>query len=72
MSASEHGRPLGDLLGGLVSDISGLFRKEIELAKAEAGEKVDEAQPGEGSDEGDDGGEEVAGEGVGGHIRAVT
>lgn len=33
--------PLGDLLGGLASDISGLFRKEIELAKAEAGEKFD-------------------------------
>jgi hypothetical protein len=43
MSYSEHsGRPITDLLGGLVSDISGLFRKEIELAKAEAGEKVDE------------------------------
>jgi hypothetical protein len=42
MSASEHGRPLSDLLGGLVSDISGLFRKEIQLAKAEAGEKIDE------------------------------
>ncbi|HEY9010343.1 MAG TPA: phage holin family protein [Devosia sp.] len=43
MSYSEHsGRPITDLLGSLVSDISGLFRKEIELAKAEAGEKVDE------------------------------
>jgi hypothetical protein len=43
MSFSEHGsRPITDLLGGLVSDISGLFRKEIELAKAEAGEKIDE------------------------------
>ncbi len=43
MSFSEHGsRPITDLLGGLVSDISGLFRKEIELAKAESGEKVDE------------------------------
>ncbi len=43
MSYSEHGsRPITDLLGGLVSDISGLFRKEIELAKAEAGEKIDE------------------------------
>lgn len=36
-------RPLGDLLGGLVSDISMLFRKEIELAKTEASEKLDEA-----------------------------
>jgi hypothetical protein len=42
MSFSDHGRPLMDLLGGLVSDISGLFRKEIQLAKAEAGEKLDE------------------------------
>lgn len=40
---SEHARPLTDLLGGLVGDISGLFRKEIELAKAEASEKLDEA-----------------------------
>jgi hypothetical protein len=43
MSFSDHvSRPITDLLGGLVSDISGLFRKEIELAKAEAGEKIDE------------------------------
>lgn len=42
MSSSEHGRPLTDLLGGLVSDISGLFRKEIQLAKVEASEKIDE------------------------------
>ncbi len=42
MSASEHGRPLTDLLGGLVNDISGLFRKEIQLAKVEASEKIDE------------------------------
>jgi hypothetical protein len=42
MSSSEHGRPLTDLLGGLVSDITGLFRKEIQLAKAEAGEKLDQ------------------------------
>ena len=42
MSFSDHGRPITDLLGGLVSDISGLFRKEIQLAKAEAGEKLDE------------------------------
>lgn len=42
MSASDHGSSLSDLLGGLVHDISGLFRKEIELARVEAGEKVDE------------------------------
>jgi hypothetical protein len=43
MSHAEPGRPLADLLGGLVSDISGLFRKEIQLAKAEASEKLDDA-----------------------------
>lgn len=33
-------RSLGDLIGGLASDISGLFQKEIELAKTEASEKL--------------------------------
>jgi len=32
-----------DLIGSLASDISGLFRKEIQLAKAEATEKLEEA-----------------------------
>jgi hypothetical protein len=41
MSQVEHGRSLADLLGGLASDISQLFRKEIQLAKAEASEKLD-------------------------------
>ena len=43
MSHAEPGRPLADLITGLVGDISGLFRKEIELAKAEASEKLDAA-----------------------------
>jgi succinate dehydrogenase/fumarate reductase cytochrome b subunit len=43
MPESEHQHSLTDLLGSLASDISGLFRKEIELAKAEAGEKLDDA-----------------------------
>jgi len=43
MATGEQGRPLSDLLGGLASDISGLFRKEIQLAKAEASEKLDDA-----------------------------
>jgi len=44
MVASEHtGGGLGDLLSGLATDISGLFRKEIQLAKAEASEKLDVA-----------------------------
>jgi hypothetical protein len=42
MSQVNEGRPLAELLGGLVSDISGLFRKEIQLAKAETSEKVSE------------------------------
>jgi hypothetical protein len=41
MSHVEQGRSLPDLLGGLATDISNLFRKEIQLAKAEAGEKID-------------------------------
>lgn len=43
MATIDTGRPLADLLGGLVSDITGLFRSEIELAKAEASEKIDDA-----------------------------
>lgn len=43
MAHADSGRPLTDLLGGLASDITGLFRKEVELAKAEASEKLDEA-----------------------------
>jgi hypothetical protein len=35
----RHG--LTDLLGGLASDITVLFRKEVQLAKIEASEKVD-------------------------------
>lgn len=42
MAEFEAQRSLTDLVGGLASDISGLFRKEIQLAKAEASEKVDE------------------------------
>lgn len=41
--AEQSSSTLGDLLGGLASDISGLFRKEIQLAKAEASEKLDDA-----------------------------
>ena len=42
MSQVNDSRSLGELLSGLVSDISGLFRKEIQLAKAETSEKVGE------------------------------
>ena len=40
MSTGNEGRPLAELLGGLVSDISTLFRQEVQLAKTEASEKV--------------------------------
>ena len=40
MSQVNEGRPLAELLGGLANDISNLFRKEIQLAKAEASEKL--------------------------------
>src|SRR5687768_7161866 len=36
-------RSLPDLMTGLVTDIAGLFRKEIDLAKAEASENIDRA-----------------------------
>lgn len=42
MSQVNEGRPLGELLSGLAGDISGLFRKEIQLAKTEASEKISE------------------------------
>lgn len=38
MSNMEN-RPLGELLSGLVGDLSSLFRKEVDLAKREASEK---------------------------------
>ena len=37
---TDSGRSLPELLGSLVSDLPSLFRKEIQLAKAEAGEKI--------------------------------
>ena len=40
MSGANEGRPLAELLGGLVTDMSTLFRKEVQLAKTEASEKV--------------------------------
>ncbi len=40
MSGVNESRPLPELIGGLASDISTLFRKELELAKAETSEKV--------------------------------
>jgi hypothetical protein len=43
MPEFEAQRSLTDLLGSLAGDISGLFRKEIQLAKTEAGEKLNDA-----------------------------
>jgi hypothetical protein len=40
MSTLGHERSLADLVGSLSSDIANLFRKEIQLARAEAQESV--------------------------------
>lgn len=42
MADQEVHRSLPDLLGSLAGDISGLFRSEIRLAKAEASEKLED------------------------------
>ncbi len=42
MAGQDHAGGLADLLGGLASDVSALFRTEIQLAKAEASEKLSE------------------------------
>ncbi len=49
MVDTHENRPLSSLLGDLATDISMLFRKEVELAKAEATEKVSEVMVGVGS-----------------------
>lgn len=46
MSGNNESRPLAELLGGLASDISTLFRKEVQLAKTEASEKLSETMAG--------------------------
>lgn len=46
MSSTNEGRPLAELLGGLATDISTLFRQEVQLAKTEAAEKVSETMAG--------------------------
>jgi hypothetical protein len=40
MAGFNEGRPLTELIGNLAGDITSLFRKEVQLAKAEASEKV--------------------------------
>ncbi|SFB60859.1 Putative Holin-X, holin superfamily III [Rhizobium sp. NFR07] len=46
MTNSTDHRSLPELVTGLVGDISGLFRKEIQLAKSEASEKLSHALTG--------------------------
>ena len=46
MSGANESRPLAELLGGLATDISTLFRKEVQLAKTEASEKLSETMGG--------------------------
>ena len=46
MANQMDNRPLSELVSGLVSDITGLFRKEITLAKTEASEKMSHALTG--------------------------
>ncbi|WFU12322.1 phage holin family protein (plasmid) [Rhizobium sp. CB3090] len=43
MANHRDDRSLTELMTGLVADISGLFRKEIDLAKAEASENLNRA-----------------------------
>lgn len=43
MVESTKSASLPELLGGLVTDVSGLLRKEIDLAKIEASEKLSQA-----------------------------
>lgn len=46
-TANPHsGESLPELVRGLINDVSTLFRKEVALAKAEAGEKVSSALDG--------------------------
>ncbi|PZO79850.1 MAG: phage holin family protein [Mesorhizobium amorphae] len=42
MAGFSDGRSLTELLGSLAGDITSLFRKEVQLAKAEASEKLTE------------------------------
>lgn len=46
MAGFSDGRPLTELLGSLANDLTGLFRKEVQLAKAEATEKISHAAGG--------------------------
>ncbi|MBY3046110.1 phage holin family protein [Rhizobium leguminosarum] len=43
MAKSPETVPLSELIGGLVADVTGLLRKEIDLAKTEVSEKFSQA-----------------------------
>ena len=43
MSNINQNKPLPELIGNLLSDVTGLFRKELELAKTEASESISRA-----------------------------
>jgi succinate dehydrogenase/fumarate reductase cytochrome b subunit len=46
MGKGPENAPLSELVGGLVSDVTGLLRKEFNLAKTEASEKLSHALEG--------------------------
>jgi len=46
MAKTNENTPLSELLGGLLSDVTGLLRKEIDLAKTEVSEKLKKAMSG--------------------------
>jgi hypothetical protein len=46
MTKTIETAPLSELVGGLVADVTGLLRKEIDLAKTEASEKLSYAMSG--------------------------
>ncbi|MBY5337197.1 phage holin family protein [Rhizobium leguminosarum] len=46
MAKSSENTPLSELVSGLVGDVTGLLRKEIDLAKTEASEKLSQALSG--------------------------
>jgi len=46
MAKTNENTPLSELVGGLLSDVTGLLRKEIDLAKTEVSEKLKKALSG--------------------------
>ncbi|WP_413708864.1 phage holin family protein [Rhizobium sp. Rhizsp82] len=40
MAEQNQNAPLSELISGLIADVSGLMRKEIDLAKTEASERI--------------------------------